>query len=128
MPEGVRRGHFCPLTRTFTDRWCDRPYPPVSSPERPAEDADPGEWYRYLEALVAEERHRRERLTVELRGRDALLNERIDGVTRTQVEQGERLAVLWLTQVGEDELAGAFWALWLILVGALLQAAAAAFG
>ena len=81
-----------------------------------------------MEALIGEERHRRERLTVELRGRNAALDERIDGVTRTQVEHGERLAVLWLTQVGENELAGAFWALSLILVGTLMQAAAAAFG
>ena len=36
--------------------------------------------------------------------------------------------MLWLTEVGEDDLAGAFWALWLILVGTLLQAAAATFG
>ena len=97
-------------------------------PRRPADGADPGEWYRYLEARLDDERLERERVVIELRAADVAHAKRLKEVADGLDQQRVQLEEVRESEFGEDALAWTFWALWLIVVGTLLQAAAAAWG
>lgn len=98
------------------------------APRRPADGADPGEWYRYLEARLDEERLERQRVVIELRAPDIAHAKRLNELADVLAQQRVQLEEVRESELGEDALAWTFWALWLIVVGTLLQAAAAVSG